>query len=310
MRRVEIVRRPTTAERDELIGFVEALTGRRGSRPISDHLWLDLNAGGSDGFIAVSIADTERILAYAQVSGANDGAVLEAVLADGIADGIELHEDLIDTVIDAFARTGGGHLTWWVDDADEHTRALAARHALTPTRALHEMRTALPLRERSTVETRPFRTTDAEAWLRVNNSAFAEHGEQGGWTLDTLRLRLDEPWFDADGFRLYEHDGTVMGFCWTKVHSERVHSESDPPIGEIYVIAVDPELHGRGLGRELTLAGLDWLSDHGIRTAMLYVDAGNTAAVRLYERLGFEVRRTRSAFAGTLEPPVGPTGAT
>ena len=36
----------------------------------------------------------------------------------------------------------------------------------------------------------------------------------------------------------------LAGFCWT-----RVHAEHDPPLGEIYVIAVDPDFKGRGLGR-------------------------------------------------------------
>jgi mycothiol synthase len=90
-------------------------------------------------------------------------------------------------------------------------------------------------------------------------------------------------------------DGQLAAFCWTKVHDEMT-----PPVGEIYVIGVDPDLHGRGLGRELTLAGLDWISDHGITEAMLFVDGGNVTALRLYGRLGFETRRTRYAFAGTL----------
>ena len=115
---------------------------------------------------------------------------------------------------------------------------------------------------------------------------------EGLWT---LALRTAEAWFDPDGFRLYEHDDKVAAFCWTKVHRE-----TEPPLGEIYVIGVDPALHGRGLGRQLTLAGLDWLSDHGIETASLYVDGGNTAALHLYERLGFVKHRSRFAFAGTL----------
>jgi mycothiol synthase len=147
------------------------------------------------------------------------------------------------------------------------------------------------------VPTRPFTPGDADAWLRVNNRAFSDHPEQGGWTPEMLALRTAEPWFDPEGFRLYEHDGRLAAFCWTKVHREMT-----PPVGEIYVIGVDPDLHGRGLGRELTLAGLDWMVEHGLESAMLYVDSGNTPAVRLYERLGFAITRSRFAFAGTLAP--------
>jgi mycothiol synthase len=66
------------------------------------------------------------------------------------------------------------------------------------------------------------------------------------------------------------------------------------------VIAVDPDLHGLGLGRQLTLAGLEHLSDEGIRTAMLYVDAANTVGVAMYESLGFAVHSTNAAFVAEV----------
>ena len=70
-----------------------------------------------------------------------------------------------------------------------------------------------------------------------------------------------------------------------------------PITGEIYVIAVDPDFHGQGLGKQLTIAGLDSITARGVSNAILYVDAANTPAVALYEGLGFAVHKRRRAFS-------------
>ncbi len=53
------------------------------------------------------------------------------------------------------------------------------------------------------------------------------------------------------------------------------------------MLGVDPGEQGGGLGRSLALIGLRHLAGVGLPHALLYVDAANAAAVRVYERLGF-----------------------
>jgi mycothiol synthase len=171
----------------------------------------------------------------------------------------------------------------------------AAAAGMTLTRELLQLRRSLPLGDEDVVasrglDVRPFRPgLDDERWLEVNNRAFGWHPDQGGWTLDDLHARMAEPWFDVDGFLVHETPGGELdGFCWTKVHAE-----TDPPMGEIYVIAVDPERAGKGLGRQLAVAGLDNLAARGLTLAMLYVEADNAPARALYDRLGFTTHHAK-----------------
>ncbi|MFE9693043.1 mycothiol synthase [Micromonospora sp. NPDC005806] len=185
-----------------------------------------------------------------------------------------------------------GPLRAWAHGDHPSAAALAVDLGFARARVLWQLRrpltAALPEPVLSDgVELRAFRPgEDDEAWLAVNSAAFAQHPEQGRWTLADLRVRLAEPWFDPAGFLLAADSATgrLLGFHWTKVH-ERPGSAR---IGEVYVLGVDPTAHRGGLGRALTTAGLAYLRDRrGLDRVMLYVDESNTAAVALYERLGF-----------------------
>ena len=136
--------------------------------------------------------------------------------------------------------------------------------------------------------------TDEQAWLSANAEAFIDHPEQGQLTMEDLRARMAEDWFDPDGFFLAwsaengdSVDPELLGFHWTKIPPpERPGAEQ---LGEVYAVGVLPSAQGRGLGASLTLAGIEYLRNQGVDAVILYVDAGNTSAAALYKQLGFSV---------------------
>lgn len=172
---------------------------------------------------------------------------------------------------------------------------LAGKAGFTPVRELWRMRQTRAALEATVpdavvpdeVRLRTFEPGgDEEALLEANAAAFAHHPEQGAMTLEDLRARMAEDWFDPRGLILAvrESDGQLLGFHWTKVHPR---SGKHPAIGEVYVVGVTPSAQGMGLGKALTIAGIEHLHSLGLQAIMLYVDADNTAAVALYRSLGF-----------------------
>lgn len=77
-------------------------------------------------------------------------------------------------------------------------------------------------------------------------------------------------------------DGSTVGFVAVKLDSES-------RMGEIYMIAVDPDFQGRGVGTTLMKFALAWMKDAGMSVAMVETggDPGHTKARRTYEKLGF-----------------------
>ena len=135
---------------------------------------------------------------------------------------------------------------------------------------------------------------DNQAFLSLNNKVFANYPDQGGWSEDDLKVRLNESWFDEKGFFVAEDQGKLIGFCWTKIHGAHTHSHSGEDddhghdaLGEIYVLAVNPDYKGQGVGRDLTITGLNYLKYQGLNNVMLYVGVKNKPAFNLYKSLGF-----------------------
>ncbi|MGH9068371.1 MAG: mycothiol synthase [Acidimicrobiales bacterium] len=304
MVRLEVKRRLGEADIAALSTLLHLAAVADDHRPLGEHQWLDLVHGGRQGmagFVASEPGHGHPV-GYAQVSRSGSSWAVELVVDPHHRDAAStVGSDLLAAALAEVAAQGGGHVHLWVPKPGPAHDRMTAANGLVRGRELYQMRRPLPFGPEGAapgLPTRAFRPgQDEDAWLEVNNRAFSWHPEQGGWDLPTLRRREEEPWFDPDGFLLHERDGRLAGFCWTKVHSDLT-----PALGEIYVIAVDPDFQGEGLGRRLVLAGLRWLAAAGLATAMLYVDAGNGPALALYRELGFHVDHVDRAYVGDVAP--------
>jgi len=248
-------------------------------------------------------ARVEEHAVLARAVGGLAGAAFLSPLHDG---SIALH-----LAIDPTARGGGGRalasalvgravseappgapMHLWAMQAGPADDDLARALGFAPERDVLQMRVPLPLAADIVEATRPLVTRpfepgrDEQAWVHTNNRAFAGHPEQGGWSVEQLRVRMAAGWVELDGFLVADdpEGAGFIGSCWTKIHRDRT-----PVLGEIYVIAVDPRHHGQGWGRSLTVAGLQSLARRGVTVGMLYTDATNESAIALYRSLGFTV---------------------
>jgi mycothiol synthase len=273
----------------EVVRVVDAATDADGVRPLSEHVMLHLRYGGDfgDRNLVARYNGTLAGYAHLDVTDLVEGASAELAV-DPAWRGRGIGRALVAELI---RQAKGSRLRLWAHGEHPAAQRLAEGMGFTRIRALWQMRRSLfaPLPEVTLpagVMLRTFRPgTDDAAWLAVNAAAFADHPEQGQWTLADLQRRMAELWFDPDGFLLAERDGRLVGFHWTKVHGDGAHGHE--PIGEVYVVGVDASERGNGLGRALTIAGLQHLRSRGLASAMLYVDEENEAAIRLYTKLGF-----------------------
>ncbi|MHA6761014.1 mycothiol synthase [Streptacidiphilus sp. PAMC 29251] len=267
-------------QRAEVEALLEASAKADGKNAVSEQGRLALR-GPREGVHHLLQYDGGALVGYGQVDA---GGTAELVV-DPARRGEGFGRGLVGAVVS----TGAERV--WAHGGHPAARHLAGALGMELVRELRQMRRPLPvedvraeLPEGVTLRTFVPGADEAE-WLALNAAAFAHHPEQGGWTRTDLEDRLAEPWFDPEGFFLAERAGKdgakLVGFHWTKVERD---------LGEVYVVGVAPSEQGSGLGRALTAVGLRYLGEErGLHTVLLYVDADNPAAVRVYERLGFTV---------------------
>lgn len=302
---VTVTSHDTVVEPEAILALAERAAHADGDPPFSDQTLLDVRAGRS-GVSCVLAADDGALVGAAVVAAQSDRAVtsVELVVAP------ERRREGVGRALAREVRSRvSGTVEVWAHGNHPGAQRLAQEYRLENVRELYRLKRPLagaqdlplPVGLTPGLSIRSFEVDrDENGWLRANCRAFADHPEQGRITLEDLRRREAEPWFDAAGFLLAVRDEDpedVQGFHWTKVHPA---GEDFPAIGEVYAVGVAPEQQGRGLGKALTAAGINYLAGRGLDEVMLYVDGDNVGAVALYEKLGFERWHVDVMYRGTF----------
>lgn len=269
----------STSDADQVSAVVLRAERADGVSPLNDEARLALRYAGSSLHLLARLGDT--VVGYAQLERADEQHPSAVLVVDPEHRRAGAGRRLLDAVVAAATAPVG----FWSFHALPAAAALADRAGLVRVRELLVMTADVtaPITVPTPPEGISIRTfevgRDEQAWLQLNAKAFRDHPEQGRLTLVDLLEREKEEWFDPAGFLLATRQETLVGFHWTKQHPAG--------LGEVYVLAVDPDAGGRGLGKALLAAGLHHLREVGNTTVELYVEAEHQAAVGLYLAHGF-----------------------
>lgn len=303
--RLETVATLSPEQRQAVLQLVENAKTADGVAPLNEAAMLETGRANGDGGIAHQLCWAGPDLAgYAFLDSATGEPIAQLVVdpayrRKGVATTM-IGELGFDPRQPETAHRIGQQITlhaWSFGDLPA-ARTFAAGLGYHPVRELLVM--ARPLSDLpdsqvpAGITVRGFQEGDLADLVRINARAFAHHPEQGGMTEQDFRDRMKEAWFDPEGLLLAartEADGseTILGFHWTKRH--------DANLGEVYVIGVDPDHSGGGIGKALLHRGLHHLADRGATRVILYVEGSQRYVVRLYEATGFEVANRDMMYA-------------
>lgn len=270
---------------------MEAVAAADGVDPVSEPVLLRLRYG-RPGRHLLARDNTGTLVGFADLDvrygrATTELAVHPAARGQGVG----------TALVDAVVQRAGPDLWAWAHGEHPAAVRLAEAAGMRRARELWQLRRDLaePVPTRLLPDGLSLRSFvpghDEAAVVEGNNRAFSWHPEQSGWEVADLELREGEPWFDPAGFFLAVDDADRLhGFHWTKVHP------GPPPAGEVYVLAVDPDAQSGGLGAALTAAGLEHLRQRGLAEVLLYTEADNVAAIRMYRKLGFAHHHTDVEF--------------
>jgi ribosomal protein S18 acetylase RimI-like enzyme len=123
--------------------------------------------------------------------------------------------------------------------------------------------------------------SDAEKLVRLINAAFAV--ERVAIEGDRIDLAGVEKYMRTGMFLLLEKSGALLGSVYVEKRGER---------GYLGLLAVDPTLQKRGVGRELTAHAEKRLHQEGCSVVDLRVISARAELLAFYEKLGYVATHT------------------
>lgn len=134
----------------------------------------------------------------------------------------------------------------------------------------------------------------------IQNRSFAGTWGYNRNSLEEIVYRLNLTGRSPEDVILICEGDRPIGYCWTAARPSE-SAATDRRKGEIYMLGVDPDYRGKGVGEQALLAGLAHLKRKGIEVVELTVDSENTAARALYESVGFKVSSTTAWYEKALD---------
>jgi mycothiol synthase len=158
--------------------------------------------------------------------------------------------------------------------------------------------------ENAQIEIRPIDKSMEEDIKLLNwlvNESFSEHFNFRPRTQEETRSNLlSHPYLKEQEIFFALLDGEGVGYVGVGI-DEKYNLEKRMKAGDVFSIGVLKGHRGRGLATRLMLHGLEALQSKGMSKAMLGVDDDNTTdAMRVYERIGFKVKKKYLVFEREL----------
>lgn len=157
-------------------------------------------------------------------------------------------------------------------------------------------------RQKASVSLRPMNQAEFDAWLPIQTRDYAKDKTRAGnWSSsEALQLAQNQmsellsQGVNTPGHRLWVVEDTktrtAVGSLWVNIKDHK-----GGPQAFIYNIEMDESKRGSGFGTATIEALEDLLRKEGVKTLLLHVFGYNTAARRLYERVGFEITNINMA---------------